>query len=59
MSDDLLTEEVKARVPEGLKTAVAKIAKERHLKPADIIREALREYVAESGEQPITPGGGE
>ena len=48
MSSDSLTEEVKARVPQELKDAVAQLAKQRHLKPADIIREALREFVDEA-----------
>lgn len=56
MGSDSLTEELKARVPESLKVAVEELAKKRHLKPADIVREALREFIAD-GDQPATGEG--
>ena len=46
MEPQPLTEEIKARVPESFKTGLAAVAANRHLKPADIIREAVREYLA-------------
>ncbi len=46
MDTDSLDAEVKARIPEGQKQKLIAIARERHLKVADIVREALREKIA-------------
>lgn len=46
MDTETLDAEVKARIPEGEKKHLQRIAIERHLKLADIIREALREKIA-------------
>lgn len=40
-----LTEEIRARVPQWMKEAVAGVATERLLKDADILREAVTEYL--------------
>jgi len=44
MSTEKLTDDVKTRVPKDTKRKLEAIAKGRHLKLADIVREALREY---------------
>ena len=41
-----LNEEIKARVPESIKFEILKIADRRHLDMSDVVREALRDYVA-------------
>ncbi len=43
--DTELTEELRARVPQWMKDAVASVAKERLLKDPDILREAVAEYL--------------
>jgi hypothetical protein len=45
MDAETLDAEVKARIPKGQKKHLQQIATERHLKLADIIREALREKI--------------
>ena len=40
-----LVEEIKIRAPKGLRARFEKMAEDRHLKVADVVREALREYV--------------
>lgn len=40
-----LVEEIKIRTPKGMREEFERMAAERHLKLADIVREALREYV--------------
>lgn len=40
-----LDAEVKARIPEAQKNKLQEIARDRHLKMADIIREAIREKI--------------
>jgi predicted transcriptional regulator len=46
MIDEKLTADIKIRAPEGLKEKCQQYASERHLELSDIVREALREYVA-------------
>jgi predicted transcriptional regulator len=48
MDAETLDAEVKARIPEDQKKRLREIARERHLKLADIVREALREKIAAS-----------
>lgn len=45
MDTETLDAEIKARIPEQQKRALQALARERHLKVADIIREAIREKV--------------
>lgn len=46
MDAELLDAEVKARIPKDQKKKLEGMARERHLKTADIVREALREKIA-------------
>lgn len=46
MDAETLDAEVKARIPEGQKARLQEIAISRHLKVADIIREAVREKIS-------------
>lgn len=43
---EVLDASVKTRVTLAVKQALAAIARSRHLRPADIAREAFRDYVA-------------
>lgn len=43
--DNNLTEELRARVPKWMKAAVSKLATHRVLDDADILREAVAEYI--------------
>ena len=45
MEQEVLDSEVKARIPEKQKKRLQQLAKMRHLKPSDIIREAIREKI--------------
>lgn len=45
MDAEPLDAEVKARIPEGHKKQLEQIARGRHLKVADIVREAIREKI--------------
>ncbi len=45
MEQEVLDSEVKARIPESQKQRLQAIAQARHLKLADIIREAIREKI--------------
>lgn len=42
---EALTETIKTRVPPWVKRGFKKIARDRHLNPADIQREAFRDYL--------------
>ena len=46
MSNEILNAEIKTRVAPSVKSAFEKIAQERHLDTSDIVREALREFLA-------------
>lgn len=46
-----LAEELRARVPNWMKTAVSGMAKERMLSDADVLREAVAEYLDRRGYQ--------
>ncbi len=46
MDTDTLNAEVKARIQKDQKQKLIEIARARHLKVADIVREALREKIA-------------
>lgn len=46
MSTERLEAEIKTRVQPDIKKAFEDIADARHLNTADIVREALREYLA-------------
>ena len=64
MSHESLTDEIKARVPATMKERIDEIALMRHLKAADIIREALRDYLAMDARsngraEPVAANGGE
>ncbi len=48
MSTESLNEDVKTRIPKRMKTSLEAVAKERHLKVSDIVREALREKLERS-----------
>lgn len=48
MRTELLNEQIKTRVPEQVKRDLEAIAKSRHLELSDIVREALRLYVAKN-----------
>ncbi len=52
MDTQALDSEVKARIPEEQKRALRLIARERHLKVSDIVREAIREKIGEP-EEPL------
>lgn len=59
MSTEKLEASVKTRVTPSMKAELESIAAHRHLDVADIVREAVREYVAKPGvlspvEQPQT-----
>ena len=41
-----LDADVKTRVEPSVKAAIELLAEKRHLKAADVVREALREYIA-------------
>lgn len=45
MATELLTENIKLRVPPWVKRGIKRIARDRHLKEADIQREAFRQYL--------------
>lgn len=45
MNEDVLDAEVKARIPEWQKTELQNLARQRHLKPSHLIREALRLFL--------------
>lgn len=45
MSKERLLAEIKTRVPIGVRDAFAKLAEERHLTPAVLVREAMRQYL--------------
>jgi hypothetical protein len=51
MSTERFDAEIKTRVENPVKKQFQRLAKERHLDTADIVREALREYLAK---QPAT-----
>lgn len=55
-ASELLDAEVKARVPEAQKERLQAIARSRHLKVADIVREAIREKIGASEELPVPAG---
>lgn len=44
-----LDEEIKTRVPKPMKQALQQLADERHLTPADLAREAFRQYIKRQG----------
>lgn len=46
MAQTTLTENVKTRVSSDAKAKILSIAKEKELGEADIVREAIREYLA-------------
>jgi hypothetical protein len=46
MSNEKLDADIKTRVPQYIKDACQEAADERHLDLSDIVREALREFVA-------------
>lgn len=48
MSHETLSEEVKVRVPETMKRELEELAVRRHLKAADLVREALRLYLQQN-----------
>ena len=50
--DEKLDAELKARIPKGMSRKLKQIARARHLKVADVVREALRVKVEqhESGD---------
>lgn len=43
---EVLDAELKTRVPKALRVAFERIAESRHLKVADVLREACREFVS-------------
>ena len=45
MKHELMTEQVKTRVPKATRKRLEKIAGARHLDLSDIVREALRTYL--------------
>lgn len=45
MEQETLDSEIKARIPEAQKLKLQDLARDRHLKVADIIREAIREKI--------------
>lgn len=49
--DTELTAEIRARVPQWMKDAIAQLAKERLLDNPDIAREALCEYLERRGKR--------
>lgn len=57
MDAETLDAEVKARIPEGQKARLKEIAIARHLKVADIIREAVREKISATELEPVSVGG--
>lgn len=48
MGNERLDAEIKTRVPEGIKSELETIATDRHLDTADIVREALRDFLAKN-----------
>lgn len=56
MSNELLTAEIKTRVQPTVKRAFEQLAEERHLDTADIVREALREFLSRQSSQPKSEG---
>lgn len=46
MSKERLEAEIKTRVARGVKARFEALAAERHLDMADVVREALREFLA-------------
>lgn len=48
-SDNSLTDEVRARVPKWMKLGVKTVKEPRLLEEADIVREALAEYLKNRG----------
>lgn len=44
-NDNVLTDELRARVPKWMKTAVSAVATGRVLDDADVLREAVAEYL--------------
>jgi len=55
MSTERLEGQVKTRVPKLTKAALEQIATERHLDVSDIVREALRQYIARNGSKQMEP----
>lgn len=50
MSRERLNEEIKTRVPTEVKIAFDRLAEERHLSQAAVVREAMREYLERVGD---------
>ncbi|MCF7762787.1 MAG: ribbon-helix-helix domain-containing protein [Verrucomicrobia bacterium] len=56
MSQDNLNEAVRTRVPVEMKEELSRIARGRHLKVSDVVREALRSFVSiQAPETPVEP----
>jgi predicted transcriptional regulator len=48
---ELLNSEIKTRIPMRDKRKLQQLAKIRHLKTSDLIREAIRDYLKEEAEK--------
>lgn len=48
MKTEALSEEIKIRVPKDIKRDLQTLADARHVKPAAVAREAIREHIAKN-----------